>query len=70
MEVSVAIGSSKHGFWQEIARKIAAFWQGPLPRRPASRDPREIDRFYVERYAPRRARTHLTPTSAQPRETV
>jgi hypothetical protein len=56
MEATVTTGSSKHGFWQEIARKIAVFWQGPLPRRPASRDPREIDEFYVLRYAPRRSR--------------
>jgi hypothetical protein len=49
-------GASKDGLWQKLARTIAALWQGPLPRRPETRDPHEIDKFYVQRYAPRKAR--------------
>lgn len=60
-------GASKGGLWQKLARATAALWQGPLPRRPATRDPHEIDKFYVQRYAPRKTRG--TPSSRS-RETA
>lgn len=60
-------GASKSGTWAELARKVAAFWQGPLPKRPATRDPHEIDKFYVQRYAPRKPRG---ASSSHSRETA
>jgi hypothetical protein len=61
MEVEVTTGSAAGGPWHELARKIAALWQGPLPRRPQTRDPREIDRFYAQRYARQKSR-HAAPS--------
>lgn len=65
-------GQSRRGTWKDLARKIAALWQGPLPRRPETRDPHEIDKFYVQRYAPRKPRrgASLVSASSGPRETV
>lgn len=60
-------GATKGGTWKELAQKIAAFWDGPLPRRPETRDPYEIDKFYVQRYAPRKPRR---ASSAHSRETA
>jgi hypothetical protein len=56
MEVSMTAGASKTGVWHEVAQAFAALWEGPLPRRPQTRDPLEIDKFYAQRYAPRRSR--------------
>jgi len=67
MEVAVTHRADKGGAWQEVVRKVAALWEGPLPRRPATRDPHEIDKFYVQRYAPRKPRGASTSRS---RETV
>lgn len=54
-----------------IVREISNVWQDPLPRRPANRDPHEIDKFYVERYAPRKARhPSIEPTASRPHEIV
>lgn len=59
--------ASKDGLRQRLVRTIAALWEGPLPRRPATRDPHEIDMFYAQRYAPRKPRRASTSRS---RETV
>ncbi len=59
--------ASKSGTWKELAWKIAALWQGPLPKRPQTRDPHEIDKFYVQRYAPRKPRG---ASSSHSRETA
>jgi hypothetical protein len=65
VEVSMMTGASKDGTWQKLARAIAALWQGPLPRRPETRDPHEIDKFYVQRYAPRKTRRSSTSHSRE-----
>ncbi len=49
-------GEDEGGTWHKLARLIAAVWDGPHPRRPETRDPHEIDKFYVQRYAPRKPR--------------
>jgi len=63
----VTTRASKSGTLKELARKIAALWQGPLPKRPQTRDPHEIDKFYVQRYAPRKPRG---ASSSHSRETA
>lgn len=58
-------GAAREGTWQKLARMVAACWEGPLPRRPATRDPREIDAFYARRYAPRKARRAATSQTGE-----